>query len=621
MSASADIQKLSVFDSRIVQNRPRFAVNKGALSITNAPFNSIAASSSQLTFNVNVPSLNVFMDRELEFTGAVNLECEVEIAAATPVAPTNAPVLAVGSQIASTAFPLHSLMNTLTATINDTTTTMNVNDVLYEVLRLVDMKRNRLQRTCPTQLDKYLKSSDATGAVNNTNASYYDATDYDNMPNGAFYNVEFFDPTSSSAAVLSGSGNYAGATNAGGAAQALNYVNGIPVLTEDTGVAGDYAVKYRLGIRITSTEKLVLSPFIFSEIHGNETGLFGINNIQVVMNLGGAERTLRLTDNGDDVVRSFSATGAPKVFSQKAWNTARLDCKFLTPSLDIDLPPRSVVPYMEYPRYITATGQSIAAGATATQQTQTITLPQIPDMLLVYARPGTYQVGEGHFYLPISKVSVNFDNFSGLLSSHTREQLYSMAVNNGLSMDWNTWNGRGKVVNRDPSTAVASQLPQGDTAPLVGGFLVIRPGKDLPLQSGQAPSVVGNYTLQMELTMTNNSDRSIDPQIYVIAINSGFFETQSGSSRILKGVLTEQDVISAPRAMDTDALHRYVGGKSKFFSSLGNALMKLAKSPVGKAAGQMAIKGVKKAVGLGAAPRGMSGGMGLAGAARMRNLM
>jgi hypothetical protein len=50
---SADILKEAIYDSRIVQTRPRYAVEKGPLSLTNAPFNAISATSSQLTFNIN----------------------------------------------------------------------------------------------------------------------------------------------------------------------------------------------------------------------------------------------------------------------------------------------------------------------------------------------------------------------------------------------------------------------------------------------------------------------------------------------------------------------------------------------------------------------------------------
>ena len=71
---SADIEKLAVFDSRIVQSRPRYAVEKGALSLTNAPFNAISATSSQHTYNIYVPSENVFVDRAVEWTSTCYLQ-------------------------------------------------------------------------------------------------------------------------------------------------------------------------------------------------------------------------------------------------------------------------------------------------------------------------------------------------------------------------------------------------------------------------------------------------------------------------------------------------------------------------------------------------------------------
>ena len=47
----------------------------------------------------------------------------------------------------------------------------------------------------------------------------------------------------------------------------------------------------------------------------------------------------------------------------------------------------------------------------------------------------------------------------------------------------------------------------------------------------------------------------------MIAINSGFLETIKGSSRILKGVLTEQDILSAPMGPGSSDAHmsRYAG--------------------------------------------------------------
>lgn len=41
---------------------------------------------------------------------------------------------------------------------------------------------------------------------------------------------------------------------------------------------------------------------------------------------------------------------------------------------------------MEYPRYITTGLSQIASGKTDVAQSQTITLPQIPDLLVIFAK-------------------------------------------------------------------------------------------------------------------------------------------------------------------------------------------------------------------------------------------
>lgn len=52
---ASEVTKYSVFDPRIVQTKPKYAVEKGALSITNVSFNAQTASQSTVQFNVQVP--------------------------------------------------------------------------------------------------------------------------------------------------------------------------------------------------------------------------------------------------------------------------------------------------------------------------------------------------------------------------------------------------------------------------------------------------------------------------------------------------------------------------------------------------------------------------------------
>jgi hypothetical protein len=71
------IQKIAVYDARLQQDEPVYAVQKGALSISVAPFNAIAASSSQMTFQILVPSLNVFVDRKLQLATPLSYQASI----------------------------------------------------------------------------------------------------------------------------------------------------------------------------------------------------------------------------------------------------------------------------------------------------------------------------------------------------------------------------------------------------------------------------------------------------------------------------------------------------------------------------------------------------------------
>jgi len=591
---SSDIEKLAVFDDRIVQTRPKYAVEKGALSLTNSPFAAISQTQSQHTYNVYVPSENVYVARDLDWASTVFLRLDVQLSdTAGGEYPVGQPLFQFGVDGSLAAFPLNSLCATITATVNDTTVTINSQDVLTEVLRLTDYRPNRVQRTCPTMMDKYQQNADALNAQNDPISGYTNAAhDYAEPTNGSWANICYTDPQGNVLApTLTGLAYNFGGLN-------VNAVDGVPVSTVQP--AGGVNGVYSVFLKWRCTEKLVLSPFIFANEHSEDTGLFGINNIQLVMNMRDPSRALRLRDSfvGTATKQYYSGTlDTPSTYSSPvSYNTnvgsgvfrdSILNVQFLTPSLDIPLPPKSVVPYMEFPRFITQPQNTTlapfgAANDTQQLQSQTITLPQIPDLLIIYVKalpdPATTAADKrfdptlpqfGSSYLPLAPsrnglrpanpISINFDNFSGLLSSHTAEQLYNMSVKNGLEMDWNTWSGLGRV----------STGPGGSVVPTVGGFLVLKPGVDLTLQSGQAASLVGNFTLQFNLTVTNTFPFPVNPQLFVITANSGFFESIRGSSRIIKGVLSEQDIIAAPLAPagTRGSLARMIGGKLTAFAN------------------------------------------------------
>jgi len=391
---SADIEKLAVFDSRIVQSRPKYAVQKGALSLTNAPFNAISATSSQHTYNIYVPSENVFVDRAVEWTSTCYLQQTVTYAAGASIyfvtGNAGLPLWVPSVDWSLPAFPLNSLCSTLTATINDTTSVINSQDVLKEVLRLTDYKKNRVQRTCPTMLDKYQCYDDGYGATNSPISGYASLTDYAEPQNGQFPQVSFTDALGNALV----DGNYYNSAGASitrptsATVGVYQCINGLPCLATDSS-AGDPCVgPFTFFFKFTSTEKLVLSPFTFSDVHEWDTGLFGINNIQLIMNLQSAPTRLVRSSGMRFASQSVAqgvntsqklVTGVSSVVVAYNTNVAGsfqnsvVNVQFLTPSLDVPLPPKSVVPYLEFPRYITNySGQSISPFTAQQIQSQTI---------------------------------------------------------------------------------------------------------------------------------------------------------------------------------------------------------------------------------------------------------
>lgn len=573
---ATEVSKYSVYDPRVIQQKPKYAVEKGALSVNNVTFNAQTANSSSQQFNVIVPSENVFIDRAVDWVsgGVVSVSLGM---AGTGAASGN--VLVTPGEVALAAFPCHQTVQQMTATINDASVSVNTADVLNQVLRLSDLSLHRKQRTCPTMLDTYASYPRATsvGGVDTATsqaslqqgsplATYGARFESDQLPNGAFSQWWFCDVN--------------------GAPLTTN--NGLPVSTGTGTVAEVFYIRFQ------STEKLLLPPFIFGDGFEMSTGLFGVQNFQVQMNLASSPaRAIRIADTY--VGRAVGTARTVASFSV-AWTTSTaltyapypiapaLAVQFLTPALDVPLPPKSIVPYMEFPRYITnltpnqastigasiPTAQGGRSGATA-QSSNTITLPNIPDLIMIYAKPSTVgaTIGSAALYtgqsptgiwdsamsdftLPISAISVNFDNFSGLLANHSQYELYKMSVNNGLDMDFATWSGESK---RAPASGTGT--PYVATC---GGPLVLRPGRDFALQAGQAPGLVGNFSLQFNVTLGNQWLVPITSiSLFCVPISSGFFETIKGSSRIIKGVLTEQDILSSANAAPAADLDRLVG--------------------------------------------------------------
>ena len=137
---SETFNKVLVKDDRIgnISDAVKYAVFKGGQNITSVSYQAISSTSSAHVFNIAVPSLEAVIDRTVLWSSTVTLRITGNIDSANPPNSNKPPGMMLvnyGVTDALSAFPLNSLVATMTATINNNTVAMNVADVLPAILR------------------------------------------------------------------------------------------------------------------------------------------------------------------------------------------------------------------------------------------------------------------------------------------------------------------------------------------------------------------------------------------------------------------------------------------------------------------------------------------------------
>ena len=138
--ASETFEKVLVKDDKIgcITPKVKFQVLKGGPNITGQPL-AISETISSHVYNVTVPSLETIISREVLWQSTVTLK----------ITGFNKPrgqfLVNYGVTDALAPFPLHSLVTQMTATINNNTVSMNVQETLPALLRMMD----------PEELAKY----------------------------------------------------------------------------------------------------------------------------------------------------------------------------------------------------------------------------------------------------------------------------------------------------------------------------------------------------------------------------------------------------------------------------------------------------------------------------------
>jgi hypothetical protein len=543
----SDFRTVLIEDARIadITSTEVFGVQSSASQSTYQQFQAVSASNSSLVFNVQIPSENIVIDRHLLLSSQLAFEIT-----ATNV-PIGAQVFQYGLTDCLQAFPLNSLFTTTQATINNVSVSTNLQDVLPMLMRMNDRRMlSRYNSLTPSLPDAaYGEYKSAPGSNNNPLASYNNAS-YD----------EDFEPRGSYALDFIQIDRYVGGV----------FVDNSPISTATTNV-------FKIFIKVTLTEPfLALSPFINCEPNCG-AGLVGVNNMSMVLNVDSSCKRLFSTAN-NAVVGGNSLQGyitnislgwadAPNGGASQAvgFLNTRLLFNFLSlqPEQYAKISTKNVVPFLDYPRYLTtfASGTNIAPGASSTLTSQSIQLNQVPDLILITARVpmSSQNWNYASSFLTIDGISINFNNASGLLASATQQDLYNLSFRNGSAQSF--YEFRGKADVNDNATGGTAQIAT------TGSLLVLNPVFDFSLPSYLSASSLGQYQFQFNLRVTNQFDFTIaQPEICIITMNSGIFATQQGTSQIFTGILTKEQVLRTKEQnpvphLASDEYKRMVGGK------------------------------------------------------------
>jgi hypothetical protein len=546
----SDFRTVLVRDSVIgdITSDLDFAVRSGASQTTYQRFPATSASNSSLIFSVQVPSENVVIGRDVLLTSGLTFKMTAGNAAGAGnpgAVPVGTACFNYGVSDALQAFPLASLMTTATAQINNTTVSVNLQDILPQLLRMNNSRElYRFNSSTPSLPDQaYASYAQGLGANNNPLAGYSNASyDVDQVPRGAH-------PAS---IVIK---RYALGV----------YADASPIAQADTDT-------FEIEFSTVVAEPLFLSPFIFGEPEYNQQGLLGINNMTFTFNIDATCKRLFSTANPYITGISLGTTANPNgftaggaIYTQNAPSNPALLLKFLSTQPSDLVETKNVVPYSDYPRYLTSSSNTtpIVAGGSATLTSSNLQINQIPDLFIINVRKpmSAMTIQDANAFMTINNISINLNNQSGLLSSASAYDLWRMSVKNGSTQSWAEFGGL--AINQDAPTATDGG--NGTDIRTIGSLLVINPAYDLSLPDYITCGSLGNYNFQFSLGATNTLGAQIAPEICVVAVNSGILTTQQGVSAIYTGILTKEMVLNAKSrqqasAMKSAEIKRMVGG-------------------------------------------------------------
>lgn len=554
---SDSISALLIKDSRIadITEKQSYAIFSSGSQVTAQQISATSKSSSSIVFTVTVPSENIVIDRNILLRTNLNFNIEINAAGGPGLnpSPIGSTVFSYGLDNAFQAFPVNSLFTTSSSLINNCNVSVNLRDVLPQILALNNIR------------DFGYYNGMTPSYPDTTYATFAQGIGADNNALGSIYNNDFDVNFKSRGSFPLNSINVV-----------HTWFNGPNQVVDNslvcvTGLASETWV---ITIDSLHTEPIIgLSPYIYNNNEYNSQGLLGITNLAFNFNIG-------------DLSRMWSCAGnnISKIYLN---NSAFTTCELLLTYLSLQptdlVQTKNVCPIMDLPRFISNSteilpafvpqviGQPPTPPRVVTIISNSIQLSSIPDKFIIVARKqmGTQTTADSASFMCIQNIVMNFNNSSGLLSAFSQNQLWQMSQKAGSNQSWQAFSG---FANGSNATGT------GELVSTVGSVLVI-PADQLSLPNYLCSGSQGNYNVQFQLSVYNTQQTPVNVEIVLICANSGVLVTQQGVSNAYVGLLNKNLVLKTNEEQSVDPVssveyQRLVGG------AMGNSIL----SCVGKMA-------------------------------------
>lgn len=533
----------------MVDSERDYAILKGGNQVTWKQYSTTSISNSAITFSTPPPSGNVFVDRKQYLLIPVRL-----LLSGTVQGLATSRLLNAGND-APRAYPINGSMDVMQSTLNGQSFSIFMADMIHALTHFntgLQLKEREysLSPCYPDQSGLYSNLAAANTGIRNPLEQY--KSGLDNCPS-----------------------------------QRGSFPFTIVLNTVVTPSVNQQAVSAIVDMVLC--EPLFLSPYFFG--CGDASGFYNLTtqdfNFTFLANAGnrmwshnqflGGLNGVGVADVTQQSIitsvqalfQDFTTGGFLPPFSYQDSKPLLL-FKYITPDATQVLSPNMPItyPYFDVQRYpldfsgaVPGINTNPATPNTASINSNNLQLNSIPRMMYIYARRRNQDLYNSpnytDTYLALESINVTFANYSGLLSSCNKRQLYQIAQKNGVNMSWTQWSGEA-IADAAFGTNTLSTANNSFVHSTIGSILAIEFATDLGLPSDMAPGLQGQFQLQVNATFKNNNvsqyntplvvteDTSIFPTLYIIIVSEGSM-TIPGLNSCTKqlGVISKQDILNA----------------------------------------------------------------------------